>query len=95
MKEDNRERGSAKQSVKINIDSQLHCPHDLSKLQEFRDDLPTLLGNASEHLNKTNLNEDNIFAKASAKLEIESIKSTLSVFDSPENSEEEVCSFFY
>lgn len=97
LKEDNRERGSAKQLTKINIDSQLHCPHDLSKLQEFRDDLPTLLGNISDQLNKAsmdNFKQNDIFLTASVKLEIESRYSALSVFDSPENSENEVCSIF-
>lgn len=28
---------------KINIDSPLYCPHDLSKTSEFRADLPTLI----------------------------------------------------
>ncbi|KAH1024413.1 exosome component 10 isoform X2 [Dendroctonus ponderosae] len=43
LKEDTRARGSTKKISKINIDNPLHCPHDLSKNQEFRDDLPTLL----------------------------------------------------
>lgn len=31
-------------STKMNVESPLHCPHDLTKATEFRDDLPTLLG---------------------------------------------------
>lgn len=48
MKEEIRSRGSTKQIFKINVDSPLHCPHDLSKTTEFRDDLPTLLNNKNE-----------------------------------------------
>ncbi|KAK5646684.1 hypothetical protein RI129_005148 [Pyrocoelia pectoralis] len=43
LKDDNRSRGSTLRFAKVNIDSPLHCPHDLSKSTEFRDDLPTLL----------------------------------------------------
>jgi hypothetical protein len=35
----------------VNLDGVLHCPHDLIHIQDFRDDLPTLLGstyNANE-----------------------------------------------
>nr|CAH7712203.1 unnamed protein product [Callosobruchus chinensis] len=45
MKEDTRARGTTKKISKINVDSPIHCPHDLTKVQEFRDDMPTLLGN--------------------------------------------------
>lgn len=92
MKEDPRERGSTKQVIKINIDSQLHCPHDLSKAEEFRDDLPTLLGGNLNSTNEDDLQEKNTYLKAFVKLEIENTKSALSVFDSPENSESEVYS---
>jgi hypothetical protein len=34
-----------KEIVKINVNSVLHCPHDQSKANEFRNDLPTLLNN--------------------------------------------------
>ncbi|KAJ6639352.1 Exosome component 10 [Pseudolycoriella hygida] len=54
----------------------LFCPHDLSFHKEFRDDLPTLL-------NGQESNED-----FSSKL-IVSEKSSLSVFDTPENSDDE------
>nr|XP_023014126.1 exosome component 10 [Leptinotarsa decemlineata] len=45
LKEDTRARGTTKKISKINVDSPLHCPHDLTKTNDFRDDLPTLLGN--------------------------------------------------
>lgn len=77
MKEENRSRGSTKKIFKINVDSPLHCPHDLSKNSEFRDDLPTLLNKSENNQNHTNL------------LKLEQITSVISVFDSPENSEEE------
>lgn len=38
-------RGVLKEKTKVNIDNSLHCPHDLSKTSEFRDDLPTILQN--------------------------------------------------
>ncbi|EFA03774.2 exosome complex component 10 homolog [Tribolium castaneum] len=38
-------RGVLKEMSKVNMDSVLHCPHDLTKTNEFRDDLPTLLQN--------------------------------------------------
>lgn len=41
LKEDIRARGSTKQIAKINVDSPLYCPHDLTK--NFGDNLPTLL----------------------------------------------------
>lgn len=44
MNEENRSRGSTQQLTKINVDNPLFCPHDLTKSQDFRDDLPTLLG---------------------------------------------------
>ncbi|KAF7284180.1 exosome component Rrp6 [Rhynchophorus ferrugineus] len=51
LKEDTRARGTTKKMSKINIDSPLHCPHDLTNVEEFRDDLPTLLGNSKASLN--------------------------------------------
>lgn len=59
------------------INSQLHCPHDLSHSSEFRDDLPTLLTDTIVNNVKTNL----LLTKP-----------TLSVFDTPENSE---VTYFY
>ncbi|KAL3269515.1 hypothetical protein HHI36_008581 [Cryptolaemus montrouzieri] len=44
LQEDTRARGSIIQIQKLNVDSPLHCPHDLSKNGDFRDDLPTVLG---------------------------------------------------
>lgn len=69
LKEDNRSRGSTKQIFKINMDSPLHCPHDLSKNSEFRDDLPTLL-------NKKLIVRD--------ILTLEENSPEISLFDSPE-----------
>ncbi|KAG4077921.1 hypothetical protein HA402_013855 [Bradysia odoriphaga] len=54
----------------------LFCPHDLSFHKEFRDDLPTLLNGQDNNeglLTKLNVAE----------------KSSLSVFDTPENSDDE------
>lgn len=77
LKEENRSRGSTKQISKINVDSPLHCPHDLSKNSEFRDDLPTLLNKRENIENHPDL------------LKLEQISPVISVFDSPENSDEE------
>lgn len=55
------------------MDSPLHCPHDLSKNSEFRDDLPTLLNKTETVLN---------FASS---LDLEQTSSVISVFDSPDD----------
>ncbi|XP_018571344.1 exosome component 10 [Anoplophora glabripennis] len=80
MKEDTRARGTTLKISKINIDSPLHCPHDLTKSNEFRDDLPTLMGNNSA----ANLSE-----LIDKKLEIENTHSSRTVFDPPDNSSEQ------
>lgn len=56
----------------VNLNSHLYCPHDLSTGVEFRDDLPTLLGN-------DNLQNDVDVADASLKLIASS--PALSVFE--------------
>lgn len=76
MKEENRSRGSTKQMFKINVDSPLHCPHDLSKNPEFRDDLPTLLQRKGDF---------KVFPKSS---HLEKASPAFSIFDSQEDSEE-------
>lgn len=73
LKEETRGRGSTKQMHKINVDSPLHCPHDLTKSTEFRDDLPTLLNKKENILN---------FASS---LNLEQTTSTISFFNDPEN----------
>ncbi|KNC29695.1 hypothetical protein FF38_05071 [Lucilia cuprina] len=62
--------------------SKLHCPHDLSHHEEFRDDLPTLISFDKEKGIK--FNND---VESSSKTKIK--KPVLSVFDTPENSEED------
>ncbi|KAF5295448.1 hypothetical protein FQA39_LY13109 [Lamprigera yunnana] len=80
LKEDSRGRGSTLQSAKINIDSPLHCPHDLSKSTEFRDDLPTLL----------DLETDKVMEKhRDQKVKTENTKSKYSVFNIPKISDED------
>ncbi|XP_072391404.1 exosome complex component 10 homolog [Diabrotica undecimpunctata] len=79
FKEDTRARGSTKKISKINVDSPLNCPHDLTKANEFRDDLPTLLGNNTLSLMKL----------SSGKLENETDKPRCSVFLTPDNSDDE------
>ncbi|KAF5298456.1 hypothetical protein FQR65_LT01235 [Abscondita terminalis] len=69
LKEDNRSRGSTFQLSKLNMDSPLHCPHDLSKSCDFRDDLPTLLGN----LENNSLEDD----EANQNLSVENTKSSI------------------
>lgn len=78
MKEENRSRGSTKQIFKINVDSPIHCPHDLSKRSEFRDDLPTLLNKKETAFNFTEL------------LNLEQTSSVISIFDSDTDSISEV-----
>lgn len=74
------ERDSVHRSVVASVkdyNSKLYCPHDLSHLEEFRDDLPTLL-----EPSKTQKDDK---SDKSFKL----CKPTLSVFDTPPNSEED------
>lgn len=70
--EDTRSRGMTKKISNINVDCPLHCTHDLSKTNEFRDDLPVLLHN-------TSVSNANILTKT---LEIESDQSLYSIFTS-------------
>ncbi|XP_050510392.1 exosome component 10 [Diabrotica virgifera virgifera] len=79
FKEDTRARGSTKKISKINVDSPLNCPHDLTKANEFRDDLPTILGN----------NSPSLMNLSNGKLENETDKPKCSVFFTPDNSEDE------
>ncbi|XP_050309849.1 exosome component 10-like isoform X2 [Anthonomus grandis grandis] len=76
LKEPTRARGSAKKMTKINIDSPLHCPHDLTKSDEFRDDLPTLLKSPEKQ---------DIESILFAKHQWEHTKSICSVFNSAIN----------
>lgn len=64
----------------LNRDKNLFfCPHDLSASKEFRDDLPTLLNGQDSN--------DGLATKLNV-----SEKSSLSVFDTPENSDVSVVS---
>lgn len=47
-----RTRVSTQTWIKVNLDGALHCPHDLTHIQDFRDDLPTLLG-STDNVNET------------------------------------------
>jgi hypothetical protein len=40
-------RVSTQTWIKVNLDGALHCPHDLTHIQDFRNDLPILLGHTS------------------------------------------------
>lgn len=67
--------------------SKLHCPHDLSHNEEFRDDLPTLLSFDKEKP-AAKMNEEDLTSK------LKFLKPVLSVFDTPENSEEVSWNYF-
>lgn len=82
MNEDRRSKGSTLQFSKINVNSPLYCPHDLTKQQEFRDDLPTLLNTTEENQSQTK-NDENL-------TKIKKNKSALSIFNLSEPSQEEV-----
>lgn len=43
VEEELRQRPAAETWAKLNLESPLHCPHDMSFQLDFRDDLPTLL----------------------------------------------------
>lgn len=47
LAEDLGTRVSTQTWIKVNLDGALHCPHDLTHMQDFRDDLLTLLGSTS------------------------------------------------
>ncbi|XP_055903687.1 exosome component 10 [Eupeodes corollae] len=75
------EANSVHRSVVSNVkdyNSKLYCPHDLSHLEEFRDDLPTLLKSSDDQNEYTNESGNSSLCKPA-----------LSVFDTPENSEDE------
>ncbi|CAH0556935.1 unnamed protein product [Brassicogethes aeneus] len=80
LQEDTRARGQTKKVSKINVDSPLNCPHDLTKASEFRDDLPTLLNDQSNN---------SIFSMLEKSVGTEKTASLFSVFNTPENSEDE------
>ncbi|XP_075147723.1 exosome component Rrp6 [Haematobia irritans] len=61
--------------------NKLHCPHDLTAAEEFRDDLPTLIRFDKEHGIQ--------FNDESSQISRSMMKPVLSVFDTPENSEED------
>ncbi|XP_073814612.1 exosome component Rrp6 [Musca autumnalis] len=61
--------------------SKLHCPHDLTMAEDFRDDLPTLLTFDKEK--GVQINDESSIASNPMK------KAILSVFDTLENSEED------
>ncbi|XP_066141877.1 exosome complex component 10 homolog [Euwallacea fornicatus] len=72
LKENNRARGSTTIITKINMDSPLHCPHDMTRNEEYRDDLPTLITATTQQI---------IQGILSTKLDIEQYESTCSVFN--------------
>ncbi|CAH1982116.1 unnamed protein product [Acanthoscelides obtectus] len=82
MKEDTRARGTTKKISKINVDSPIHCPHDLTKTQEFRDDLPILLGGKFNEI-KNLLDQE---------LPVQKQHSMYSVFNIPDTLDNELSS---
>ncbi|GLV41632.1 Rrp6 [Carabus blaptoides fortunei] len=78
LSEETRSRGSTQHATKLNFDNVLHCPHDLPKAEEFRDDLPTLLGDRTKHSEVNAVTE-----------QLVQHKPALSVFQSPDNSDTE------
>ncbi|XP_067005258.2 exosome complex component 10 homolog [Anabrus simplex] len=50
IEEETRIRPAAQSWTKIDLESPLHCPHDLTKKEDFRDDLPTLLNSPNKGL---------------------------------------------
>lgn len=88
LKEELRTRGPEHKS-EISVDGPLHCPHDLSQGLEFRDDLPTLLGdldnfNMGKCFAHNILGQQKIFSKSK---DLIISKPKLSIFDSPEHTE--------
>ncbi|KAJ8954382.1 hypothetical protein NQ318_011055 [Aromia moschata] len=91
-KEQSLEKGYNKKMSKINVDSPLHCPHDLTKSGEFRDDLPTVMGKSTA---------ENLRDITNVKLEIENDISVYTLFneaddiDNKEKSENNLHSFTF
>lgn len=82
LSEETRGRGSTQQTTnKINLDSSLNCPHDLTKVEEFRDDLPTLLGNILRQKSRILLKT----VSQKNALDIEKDKSVSCVFSNGDN----------
>lgn len=73
LKEDTRARGSTNQIAKINIQSPLYCPHDLTK-NEFFNNLPTLF------------NSKNPFRHLGLDLPVEKNEPACSIFEIGENA---------
>lgn len=65
-------------STNRDLNSHLYCPHDLSSIAEFRDDLPTLLG--KDFNGNGNANEQRLpkYVKSSP---------ALNIFATPDDSE--------
>lgn len=59
LQEDARSMGNIKDSLKLNLENPLHCPHDLTYSQELPDNLPTLIGENGK-LNKQIINNDTL-----------------------------------
>ncbi|XP_013110735.2 exosome component 10 [Stomoxys calcitrans] len=65
--------------------NKLHCPHDLTAAEEFRDDLPTLI--------RFDREQGLQISNELSHLPIAIVKPVLSVFDTPENSEEDEATY--
>lgn len=76
---------SAVISKNINLNSRLYCPHDLLTDAEFRDDLPTLLGNKNTQIDEEITEESSKLLATSPRLNVfenqEADKQVISTFD--------------
>jgi hypothetical protein len=70
LEEEMRARVNTQTWIKFNLDGALHCPHDLTHIQDFRDDLPTLLGRT-----------DNVSETEAVALKIQMKVPMISVFE--------------
>ncbi|XP_069699387.1 exosome complex component 10 homolog [Periplaneta americana] len=68
LEEETRSRIGTQSWIKVNLDGALHCPHDLTYSQDFRNDLPTLLGGSANVLE-------------TSAMEIQMTSPTISVFE--------------
>lgn len=80
LSEEARSRGSTQHASKLNMDNVLHCPHDLSKAEEFRDDLPTLLGDRLKRNQAQPVDDVTLLVQHTP---------AISVFHTPDNSDTE------
>lgn len=87
LSEEPRSLGSVQTVTRLNVENPLNCPHDVIN-SEFRDDLPTLLGDIFKKKNEdnpTDIKDIKILPKLE-KVLLENTEPIIDIFDEIENS---------